>query len=159
MDFRGKDRPLVNNEERVARFVFEPSMFDDDILAPSAFELAPKLSSGKPETYLSVSRMNLFGEITPESYRYKPRVEGDRFCGYAHIATGTVHSFIQYDTRAFVLEWPTKDNPAHAGIAILTDSDFAIGGCHTPGYILLTAHLARQSSLVRFPSPSLPDRP
>lgn len=150
MIFKGQERELVDNAERVARFVFEPSMFDKKILAPSAFELAPKLKSGKPEDYLSVSRMALCGEITSASFPYEPRVEGDTFCGYAHLETGTIHAFNQLDTQAFVLVWPTKNSPAHAGIAYRSGTSFVVGKCLDQGVILLTAYLAKLAVVVRF---------
>lgn len=150
MIFKGKDRPLVKDDEKVARYVFEPSMFIGPTIGPCAFELARELPSGKPEDYLSVSRMVIAGEITSDSFPYKPRVDGDKFCGYAHIGVDKIHAFNQLATFARALEWPTKSNPAHSGVVYTSESEFVVGECHTEGYILLTAYLAAASTLVRF---------
>lgn len=115
--------PEVENTEHVLRAIFEPSFLEDDgSLSPSAFYMQI-LPRGKKENYISVFRKE-YGEHLGISFpTLRPRVPGDTLCGYAELLTKDVRDISIASIQVDVKKYPTKHNPAHAGINIVINHD------------------------------------
>lgn len=138
----------IPDEEDVARTIFSPSFFEEDRLAPSAFELK-ELKKG-PESYISVTRLSMC-EATKENLYHKPREEGDECVGYAQLNVGKIRGINVPGNSMLidVLPKPNPNNPAHAGIVISLENKRVKAGFTNPMVMFVQGQLA-DISIINF---------
>lgn len=139
----------VLDEEDVARTIYSPSFFEEDRLAPSAFELK-ELKNG-PESYVSVTRLSMC-EATKENLYHKPREEGDECVGFAQLNVRQIRgiSIPGNSISIDVLPKPNPNNPAHAGIVISLENKRVKAGFINPMIMFVQGQLADISVIKLF---------
>ena len=115
---------MIDNEEQVARVIFEPKMiYNGEILSP-AFELRESIH----EDYLSVLRMSV--DRWQDDARRIPQHRNRRLYGYAQMKVGDIRgirlSQVEYD----VCETDNSLFRSHAGIFITVNGETLMGGRH-----------------------------
>ena len=142
----------VDENEEIARILFEPSMIeDDDRISRNAFFLE-RLPSGKWEKYLSVWRTRYKVPTRENAKDIKPRKPLDKLFGYGTLNVGFVH-FACIDLSVTAKVWRTKPNEEehHVGIFYTLKEEPIIGESDNPDFIELTMILADEAVLFKFP--------
>lgn len=130
----------IADEERLARYVFSPSMVDEYGVSRQAFQL-DNLERG-PEKYVSVERAS-YREPKSENYKYNPRKKNDSLVGYAELSAGAVRTLRVKDVWAEVKAHGNKSNPYHAGIHYHNYDGQIAGECEDGAFIIFITRLSK----------------
>lgn len=145
-----KSMPLdfVEDDEKVARILFSPSMVEDGEIAPSAYNLEI-LKSGTRESYVSVDRIT-YRTPKKQYYNIVPRHVGDYMSGYAWTFAYEIRSASLGDIEIYLNPYPSRNNPFHAGISYNEKGKLIRGKNESPLFLAVTSKLAKLSRYVEF---------
>lgn len=136
----------LDEEEKIARIIFAPSMILDGRISPSAFFLSV-MKDGTIEEYISVWRLAL--KIpSRQTVRFAPRKSGDSLYGYARLEVADCHHTVVRDYGCRVKVNPRSPNQYHAGIYYTGYAPASVGECSDPIFMMLASRLAAVSTLI-----------
>ncbi|MCD8386564.1 MAG: hypothetical protein LUD17_06685 [Bacteroidales bacterium] len=146
------DYSIVVEEELLARIIFHPSMYYRGRINPAAYNLQ-NLPNG-PEKGVSMIRLK-YVSIEKEVYeRIKPRIEGDKVCGYATIYARECRA-CRYEEDGQIIKVEVRGSKSekakgHANIFFYQNEVLQVGKDQNITCLAVTAQLANNSKFHPF---------
>lgn len=140
---------IIEDNEPITRVLFAPSMVDNGVVSPTAFELVD-LERG-PEKYVSLFLLNVFEPTRENCIDLHARVDGDELYGHA-ISVVSKCTNISYDGITIIFKRHDRNTPGHIGLHYSKEHKFFKGKCSDPSYLIVTALIARQFQAIKFPA-------